>query len=60
MKDEISPDKNIFISSITDLLKPFDVTILIEPGRSIVGEAGLLISKVINTKKNDIKRIYYS
>ena len=54
-KDEISPDKNIFISSITDLLKPFDITILIEPGRSIVGEAGLLISKVINTKKTTSK-----
>ena len=54
-KDEISPDKNIFISSITDLLKPFDVTILIEPGRSIVGEAGLLVSKVINTKKTPSK-----
>ena len=54
-ENEISPDKNTFISSITDLLKPFDVTILIEPGRSIVGEAGLLISKVINTKKTPSK-----
>ena len=54
-ENEISPDKNLFISSITDLLKPFDVTILIEPGRSIVGEAGLLISKVINTKKTTSK-----
>jgi diaminopimelate decarboxylase len=53
--NEIKPDKNTFISSIIKLLQPYDVTILIEPGRSIVGEAGLLISKVLNTKKTTSK-----
>ena len=37
------------------MLKPLATTILIEPGRSIVGEAGLLVSKVINTKKSSSK-----
>ena len=53
--NEKSPDKSLFISEIVDLLKPLGTTILIEPGRSIVGEAGLLISKVINTKKSTSK-----
>ena len=53
--NEKSPDKSLFISEIVDLLKPLATTILIEPGRSIVGEAGLLISKVINTKKSTSK-----
>ncbi|MBT3519653.1 MAG: diaminopimelate decarboxylase [Gammaproteobacteria bacterium] len=53
--NEKTPDKGIFISEIVDLLKPLATTILIEPGRSIVGEAGLLISKVINTKKSTSK-----
>ena len=53
--NEKIPDKSIFISEIVDLLKPLATTILIEPGRSIVGEAGLLISKVINTKKSASK-----
>ena len=53
--NEKTPDKSIFISEIVDLLKPLATTILIEPGRSIVGEAGLLISKVINTKKSTSK-----
>ena len=53
--NEESPDKSLFISTILDLLKPLETTILIEPGRSIVGEAGLLVSKVINTKKSSSK-----
>jgi len=53
--NEESPDKSLFISTILDLLKPLATTILIEPGRSIVGEAGLLVSKVINTKKSSSK-----
>ena len=52
---EEGPDKSLFISTIVDLLKPLETTILIEPGRSIVGEAGLLVSKVINTKKSTSK-----
>ncbi|MBT7323119.1 MAG: diaminopimelate decarboxylase [Gammaproteobacteria bacterium] len=54
--NEESPNKSEFISRIIDLLKPLATTILIEPGRSIVGEAGILVSKVINTKSTPSKK----
>ena len=54
--NEESPNKSEFISRIIDLLKPLATTILIEPGRSIVGEAGILVSKVVNTKSTPSKK----
>ena len=48
--DEKLPSKANFIDSITKIIKPFGLKILIEPGRSIVGNAGILISKVLYTK----------
>jgi diaminopimelate decarboxylase len=37
-------------------LSALDVHLLLEPGRSIVGPAGILVTKVIYKKKNDGKR----
>jgi diaminopimelate decarboxylase len=53
--DEKLPSKADFVDLITNIIKPFDLKILIEPGRSIVGNAGLLISKVLYTKTTPTK-----
>ena len=53
--NEESINKKTFITSVIKLLEPLSIKILIEPGRSIIGEAGLLIAKVINTKKSSNK-----
>ena len=53
--DEKLPSKVDFVDSITNIIKPFGLKILIEPGRSIVGNAGLLISKVLYTKTTPTK-----
>ena len=53
--DEKLPSKANFINSITKIIKPFGLKILIEPGRSIVGNAGILISKVLYTKTTPTK-----
>jgi diaminopimelate decarboxylase len=37
-------------------LRGLDVTLLLEPGRSIVGPAGVLVTSVVYRKKNDGKR----
>lgn len=47
--------KDNFISEILKITKSLGLRILIEPGRSIVGEAGILVTKVINTKKTSTK-----
>ena len=45
----------IFNSLINNFLKKNRSRIIFEPGRSIIGNAGILISKVIYIKKNKIK-----
>ena len=57
----ISYDKKLIVSKedfskeILKLVEPLDLKLLIEPGRSIVGDAGILVTKVINTKKSPSK-----
>ena len=47
--------KEDFSKEILKLVEPLDLKLLIEPGRSIVGDAGILVTKVINTKKSPSK-----
>jgi diaminopimelate decarboxylase len=45
-----------YARSLATPLKDLDVQLLLEPGRSIVGPAGALITSVLYRKKNDGKR----
>jgi len=45
-----------YARALTTPLQGLDVRLLLEPGRSIVGPAGLLLTSVIYRKKNDGKR----
>ena len=47
--------KEDFSKEILKFVEPLDLKLLIEPGRSIVGDAGILVTKVINTKKSPSK-----
>ena len=47
--DESIPDINTFAEAIKPLIK--DYTVILEPGRSIVADAGLLITKVLYIKQ---------
>ena len=44
--------KDLLMSEIIKIIGNRDISLLIEPGRSIVGDAGILISKIINIKKS--------
>ena len=48
-------DKNIYISEVIKIIGDRKLSLVIEPGRSIVGEAGLLITKIINIKESSTK-----
>lgn len=53
-KDEVPPSAETYVTAMLDCLREFDVDlpIAIEPGRSIVGNAGILLTKVEYLKHN--------
>ena len=45
-KDEVLPTPSQYVNAITNTTDGHDLEIIIEPGRSIVGNAGILLTKV--------------
>ncbi len=54
-KDEKPPLPSHLAKSILPLLSKHDITLVAEPGRSIVGNAGILLTKVLYLKKAENK-----
>jgi diaminopimelate decarboxylase len=54
--NERSPDINSFIAAIREKIAPFGLTLMLEPGRSIIGEAGILLTRVLLVKCNGTRR----
>ncbi|MBL6700483.1 MAG: diaminopimelate decarboxylase [Gammaproteobacteria bacterium] len=54
-QDENIINKDFFISTIVSELKDLNIMILFEPGRSIVGDCGILVSRVQYVKESDEK-----
>lgn len=52
---ELSPTPEEYAKDLIPLLKPLECHIILEPGRAIVGNAGILITKVLFTKQNAYK-----
>jgi len=55
-EDEEPPQPVDYASSILEELKGFDCTLILEPGRVIVGNAGILVTRVLYTKENEVKK----
>lgn len=55
-EDEEPPQPVQYASTLLDELKGFDCALILEPGRVIVGNAGILVTKVLYTKENEAKR----
>jgi diaminopimelate decarboxylase len=55
-EDEEPPHPVEYASTILEELQGFGCTLILEPGRVIVGNAGVLVSKVLYTKENEEKR----
>lgn len=51
-----TPGNNAFITSVLPILKEAGCKIVIEPGRSIVANTGVLITKVLYRKDNGVKK----
>ena len=50
------PHPDDYVSAVKDLFSGLPVKVIAEPGRSLVGNAGILIMRVIRTKKNNRKQ----
>ena len=55
-EDEEPPHPVEYASTILEEIRGFGCTLILEPGRVIVGTAGVLVSKVLYTKENEEKR----
>jgi diaminopimelate decarboxylase len=54
--DERPPQPEEYARAIVDGLEGLDITLILEPGRVIVGNAGILVTEVQYVKENDDKR----
>ena len=55
-RDETLPSLTEYVRSVLKLLNHRSLTVLIEPGRSIVGNAGVLLTRVEYLKRNEDRR----
>jgi diaminopimelate decarboxylase len=55
-RDETPPDLNLYALMVRDVVMPLNVHVIIEPGRSLVGNAGVLLSSVRHVKHGQEKQ----
>lgn len=55
---EAPPSPGSYGKMVSEVLGDLDVSIIVEPGRLIAGNAGILLSEVIYEKTNDAKLFY--
>jgi len=55
-EDEEPPHPVEYAANILEEVRGFDCILIFEPGRVIVGNAGILVTKVLYTKENEEKR----
>ena len=55
---EIPPEPDDYVSAILEEAEGLEQTIIVEPGRSICGNSGILVTKLLYTKKNSLKTFY--
>ncbi len=56
--DEIPPEPDAYARALLSEVKDLPHCLIVEPGRSIVGNAGILVTKILYTKDTDEKRFY--
>ena len=54
-KDEKSIKRESFLDKLVEIISPTGLKLIVEPGRSIVGDAGLLVTKILNIKNSGDK-----
>ncbi|MFQ5691941.1 MAG: diaminopimelate decarboxylase, partial [Nitrospinota bacterium] len=57
-RDETPPAPSDVARTLIPLIRPTGCTLLFESGRNLVGNAGVLLSRVLYTKQTPLKRFY--
>jgi diaminopimelate decarboxylase len=55
-RDETPPDLQAYAAAVRDAVAGLDVAIVLEPGRHLVAEAGILLARVVYVKRGKAKR----
>ena len=55
-KDEVPPSLDKYAEIIRDIILPLGVHVIVEPGRSIAGNAGVLLTRVLHIKEGHDKK----
>lgn len=55
-KDEVPINLEAYAALIKEIIVPLGVHVIIEPGRSIVGNAGILLTRVLHIKEGHAKK----
>lgn len=55
-KDELPPEPDEYATAIKKVIADFPLTIIAEPGRAIVGNAGILVTRVLYMKQGATKK----
>jgi len=55
-RDETPPDLGAYAAAVRDAVAGLDVEIVLEPGRNLVAEAGILLTRVVRVKNGTAKR----
>lgn len=53
--DEEPPESGEYAGALMDAVRGLDVTLVLEPGRSLVGNAGVLVTRVLYLKRTEAK-----
>jgi len=53
----LTPDPSVFAQALAPMLRHRDLELLIEPGRSIVADAGLLLTRVLSVKQRERRQM---
>ena len=54
-KDEEPPLPSEFAQALIEVIRDLDVTVVLEPGRVLVGNAGILVTRILYTKQTPAK-----
>lgn len=54
-RDAALPHPDDYVSAVSGILRDIPATVVVEPGRSLIGNAGILVMSVIRTKRNGPK-----
>jgi diaminopimelate decarboxylase len=56
--DESPPGRGEYVQAMAQAIRRPDLTLIFEPGRSIIGSAGILITRILFIKESGSKRFY--